>query len=112
MAELKPERSVDSIDTRKTFFRGRLNAMRPAGVERGKARHQPLTGLLMRLHIHALVLAATLPVVAIAQPAALPAASPHTTVTLPDTPIGRLGQQFLDAIDAGDSATVSRFIAL
>src|SRR5689334_14724464 len=66
----------------------------------------------MRLHIHALVLAATLPVVALAQPAALPASAPHTAVTLPDTPIGRLGQQFLDAIDAGDSASVARFVAL
>jgi CubicO group peptidase (beta-lactamase class C family) len=55
---------------------------------------------------------AALPVVAVAQPAALPAGSPHTTVTLPDTPIGRLGQQFLDAIDAGDSASVARFVAL
>jgi CubicO group peptidase (beta-lactamase class C family) len=66
----------------------------------------------MRLHIHALVLAATLPVVALAQPAALPAGSPRAAVTLPDTPIGRLGQQFLDAIDAGDSASVARFVAL
>jgi CubicO group peptidase (beta-lactamase class C family) len=55
---------------------------------------------------------AALPVVAVAQPAALPAGSPHASVTLPDTPIGRLGQQFLDAIDAGDSASVARFVAL
>ena len=66
----------------------------------------------MRTHILALAIAAALPVVAVAQPAALPAASPHTTETLPNTPIGRLGQQFLDAIDAGDSASVARFVAL
>jgi CubicO group peptidase (beta-lactamase class C family) len=66
----------------------------------------------MRTHILALALAASLPVAAIAQPSALPPASPNTTVTLPDSPIGRLGQQFLDAIDAGDSASVARFVAL
>jgi D-alanyl-D-alanine carboxypeptidase len=66
----------------------------------------------MRTHLLALIIAATLPVVAVAQPSALPAGSPHSTVTLPDSPIGRLGQQFLDAIDAGDSASVARFVAL
>ena len=66
----------------------------------------------MRSHILALAIAATLPVVAVAQPSALPPGSPSTAVTLPDTPIGRLGQQFLDAIDARDSAAVARFVAL
>jgi CubicO group peptidase (beta-lactamase class C family) len=66
----------------------------------------------MRTHILALAIAAALPVAAVGQPAVLPAGSPQTAVTLPDTPIGRLGQQFLGAIDAGDSASVARFVAV
>ena len=66
----------------------------------------------MRSHLLALAIAAALPVVAVAQPSALPPGSPSTAVTLPDTPIGRLGQQVLDVIDAGDSASLARFVTL
>jgi hypothetical protein len=65
----------------------------------------------MRPHILALAfaLAAALPAAAVAQTTVPPGGGPPAaTETLPDTPIGRLGQQFLDAVDAGDSATVAR----
>ena len=66
----------------------------------------------MKLHILVLALAAAMPAVALAQTAVPPAgAQPPATETLPDTPIGKLGQQFLDAVGAGDSATVARFVA-
>jgi CubicO group peptidase (beta-lactamase class C family) len=68
----------------------------------------------MRPHILALAfaLAAALPAAAVAQTTVPPGGGPPAaTETLPDTPIGRLGQQFLDAVDAGDSATVARFVA-
>ena len=65
----------------------------------------------MRFHIVALAIAAALPAVVSAQPSAVPAGAPRSAApTLPDSPMGRLGQQFLDAVDAGDSATVTRFI--
>jgi D-alanyl-D-alanine carboxypeptidase len=64
----------------------------------------------MRLHILALAITTALPIVATAQPSALPARAPSTTPSLPDNAIGRLGQQFLDAVAAGDSASVARFV--
>ena len=66
----------------------------------------------MRPHILALALAAALPVAAVAQPSAVPAGAPAESPTLPDSKMGRLGQQFLDAVDAGDSTSVARFVAL
>jgi len=66
----------------------------------------------MRRHMIALVLATALPVVAIAQPAAVPARTPEPDPTLPDTRMGRLGRLFLGAVDAGDSASVANFVAL
>jgi D-alanyl-D-alanine carboxypeptidase len=68
----------------------------------------------MRRHILALALATTVPVVLAAQTSVAPAGSPAPApdATLPDNAMGRLAQQFLDAIDAGDSASVARFVAL
>ena len=66
----------------------------------------------MRPHILALALAAALPVAAVAQPSAVPAGAPAESPTLPDSKMGRLGRQFLDAVDAGDSTSVARFVAL
>jgi CubicO group peptidase (beta-lactamase class C family) len=66
----------------------------------------------MRSHILALALAAALPAAVVAQTTVSPSGGPSAaTEKLPDTPVGRLGQQFLDAVDAGDSATVARFVA-
>jgi CubicO group peptidase (beta-lactamase class C family) len=66
----------------------------------------------MRPRILAIALAAAMPAVALAQTTVRPGDSPPAAAEpLPDTPIGKLGQQFLDAVGAGDSATVARFVA-
>jgi len=65
----------------------------------------------MRPYFLSLALAAAIPAVAAAQTTVAPAGAPSPAVTLPDSPIGRLGQRFLDAVDAGDSASVARFVA-
>ena len=56
-------------------------------------------------------IAAALPVAAAAQPSVAPAGGPRPAATLPDSPLGRLGQRFLDVVEKGDSATVARFVA-
>jgi len=65
----------------------------------------------MRPYFLSLALAAAIPAVAVAQTTVAPAGAPSPAATLPDSPIGRLGQRFLDAVDAGDSASVGRFVA-
>ena len=65
----------------------------------------------MRPYILAIALAAALPVAAAAQPSVAPAGGPRPAATLPDSPLGRLGQRFLDVVEKGDSATVARFVA-
>ena len=53
-----------------------------------------------------------LPIAAVAQTSVAPAGAPRpaATATLPDSPLGRLGQRLLDVIANGDSATVKRFV--
>jgi CubicO group peptidase (beta-lactamase class C family) len=63
----------------------------------------------MRPHILAFALAAALPVVAAAQTSAAPAGAP-SPAALPDSPLGRLGQKFLDLVDSGDSSTIASFV--
>ena len=65
----------------------------------------------MRPYLLSLALAAAIPAVALAQTTVAPAGAPSPAATLPDSPIGRLGQRFLDVVDAGDSASVARFVA-
>ncbi|HEU4722930.1 MAG TPA: serine hydrolase domain-containing protein [Gemmatimonadaceae bacterium] len=66
----------------------------------------------MRPHILAVALAVALPVrVAAAQTSVGPAGAPRPASALPDSPLGRLGQRLLDVVEAGDSATVARFVA-
>jgi D-alanyl-D-alanine carboxypeptidase len=64
----------------------------------------------MRPHILAIALAVALPATAVAQTSAAPAGAPSPSATLPDSPLGRLGQRLLDVIANGDSATVKRFV--
>jgi CubicO group peptidase (beta-lactamase class C family) len=63
----------------------------------------------MRSPTLALVFVAALPVVAAAQPAPAQAGSP-APASLPATALGRLGQQLLDVVAAGDSATITSFV--
>ena len=65
----------------------------------------------MRPYFLAIALAAALPVAGAAQTAVAPAGAPGPAATLPDSPLGRLGQRFLDVVEKGDSATVARFVA-
>ena len=67
----------------------------------------------MRPHILALALAVipALPLAAPAQTSVAPAGAPRPAATLPDSPLGRLAQRFLDVVDAGDSATVTAFVS-
>jgi CubicO group peptidase (beta-lactamase class C family) len=44
------------------------------------------------------------------QPVSAPAQTKGPISPLPDTPLGRLGLAFLDAVNAGDSATIARFV--
>ena len=68
----------------------------------------------MRRHMLALAIAAAVPALLSAQTSVAPAgsASPTPDATLPDNAMGQLAQRFLDAVDAGDSASVARFVAL
>ncbi len=65
----------------------------------------------MRPYILASALAAALPIAAAAQTSVSPGGSARADAALPDSPLGRLGQRFLDVVEAGDSATVARFVA-
>ena len=62
----------------------------------------------MRSSILTLSLVAIFPVAAAAQSAPAQAGSP--TVALPATALGRLGQQLLDVVSAGDSAAITGFV--
>jgi len=68
----------------------------------------------MRPHILplAFALATALPVVATAQPSAAQAGSPASppAATLPATALGRLAQQLLDVVEAGDSSAIRWFV--
>jgi CubicO group peptidase (beta-lactamase class C family) len=64
----------------------------------------------MRPHILSLALVAVLPAAAVAQTSVAPAGAPSTPTTLPATPLGRLGQQFLDLVANGDSVEVTSFV--
>jgi CubicO group peptidase (beta-lactamase class C family) len=64
----------------------------------------------MRPHILALALAAALPAAAVAQPAAASAHERPPAATLPDSPLGRLGQRLLDVVADGDSTRVAEFV--
>jgi D-alanyl-D-alanine carboxypeptidase len=65
----------------------------------------------MRPYLLSLALAAAIPAATVAQTTVTPAGAPSRAAALPDSPIGRLGQRFLDAVDGGDSASVARFVA-
>ncbi|MFL5619204.1 MAG: serine hydrolase domain-containing protein [Gemmatimonadaceae bacterium] len=64
----------------------------------------------MRPHILALALTAALPVVVAAQTSVGPGGAPSSAATLPESPLGRLGNRLLGVIADGDSATVKRFV--
>jgi CubicO group peptidase (beta-lactamase class C family) len=72
-------------------------------------RRRSAAGVLRALCVLAAAAGAA-PLAAQTAPAAAGPAAP-ARAALPDTPLGRLGRQLVDVVNAGDSAAVARFVA-